>query len=141
MSGKRMAGAIVAAFVVDQILQALLHGFVLAKDYAPYYGTLLRDQRTAGWQMLFLPVAHLSFTVAFVWIYSRMTLRGSVLAQGVKLGVLAWLLGQVPVWLQWWAEQPWPDSIVPKQLGLELVASLIFGLVIAAIGARRIIPA
>ena len=141
MTGKRMAGTIAAAFLVDQILQALLHGFVLANDYAPYYGTLLRGQNGPGWQMLFLPVAHLSFTIAFVWMYSRMNLRGGVLAQGVTLGFLAWFLGQVPVWLQWWAEQPWPDSIVPKQLGLELIASLIFGLIIAAIGARRIIAA
>jgi hypothetical protein len=64
-----------------------------------------------------------------------------VLAQGIKLGFLAWFLGQVPVWLLWWAEQPWPDTLVPKQLGLELVASLVFGLIISAIGARRIIAA
>ena len=111
MTGKRMAAAIVAAFVVDQVLQGVLHGFVLAKDYAPFYGTLLRAQTGGSWQMLFLPVAHLSFTIAFVWMYSRMNLRGGVLSQGITLGVLAWLLGQVPIWLQWWAEQPWPDAI------------------------------
>ena len=140
MTAKRMAAAIVAAFVVDQMLQGILHGFVLAKDYAPYYGTLLRSQ-DVGWRALFLPVAHLSFTIAFVWVYSRMNLKGGVVAQGVTLGFLAWFLGQVPVWLLWWAEQPWPDSLVPKQLGLELVASLVFGFIVAAIGARRIIPA
>ena len=141
MTARRMAGAIAAAFVVDQILQGLLHGFVLANDYAPYYGTLLRGQDGAGWRMLFLPVAHLSFTIAFVWVYSRMNLQGGVLAQGIKLGFLAWFLGQVPVWLLWWAEQPWPDTLVPKQLGLELVASLVFGLTIAAVGGRRAAPA
>jgi hypothetical protein len=45
MTAKRMAGTIAAAFVVDQVLQAVLHGFVLAKDYAPY-GALLRGQNT-----------------------------------------------------------------------------------------------
>jgi len=137
MSAKRMAAAIVVSFAVDQVLQGLLHGLVLAKDYAPYYGTLLRGQNGAAWQMLFLPVAHLSFTIAFVWAYSRMNLKGGVIAQGVKLGFLAWFMGQVPVWLLWWAEQPWPDSIVPKQLGLELVASLIFGLIIAGVAGRQ----
>lgn len=140
MTAKRMAGTIAAAFVVDQVLQAVLHGFVLAKDYAPYYGTLLRGQSGPGWQMLFLPVAHLAFTIAFVWVYSRLSLQGGVLAQGVKLGILAWLLGQAPVWLQWWAEQPWPDSIVPKQLGLELVASLVFGVTIAAVAGLKSAP-
>jgi uncharacterized protein (TIGR03435 family) len=142
MTGKRMAGTVVAAFVVDQVLQGLLHGFVLAKDYAPYYGTLLRGQNASGWQLLSVPVAHLSFTIAFVWVYSRMQLRSGVLQQGLTLGILAWLMGQVPMWLLWCAEQPWPDSIVPKQLGLELVASLIFGLIIAGLGARpRVIVA
>jgi uncharacterized protein (TIGR03435 family) len=142
MTGKRMAGAVVAAFVVDQVLQGLLHGLVLAKDNAPYYGTLLRGQSASGWQLLSLPVAHLSFTIAFVWVYSRLQLRGGVLQQGLTLGMLAWLMGQVSLWLLWWAARPWPDSIVPKQLGLEVVASLIFGLITAGVGARpRVIVA
>ena len=140
MTGKRMAAAIAAAFLVDQVLQGLLHGFVLAKDYAPYYGTLLRGMDGTVWQMILLPVAHLSFTIGFVWVYSRLNLQGGVFSQGIKLGFLAWVMGQVPVWLLWYAEQPWPGTLVPKQLGLELVASLVFGLVIASIGARRIIP-
>src|ERR1043166_6012006 len=108
MSAKRMAAAFVVSFVVDQGLQGLLQGLVLAKDYAPYYGTLLRGQNGAAWQMLFLPVAHLSFTIAFVWVYSRMNLKGGVIAQGVKLGFLAWFIGQVPVWLLWGRSEEQP---------------------------------
>jgi hypothetical protein len=33
--------------------------------------------------------------------------------------------------LLWYAEQPWPGGLVVKQLGLELVSSLIIGVAIA----------
>ena len=39
----------------------------------------------------------------------------------------------LPVWLLWYAQQPWPGNLVLKQLGLELVASLIIGVTIAAV--------
>ena len=40
-------------------------------------------------------------------------------------------MGQVRVWLLWYAEQPWPGSLLVKQLGLELLSSLVIGLTIA----------
>ena len=46
----------VAAFVVSQVLAGLIHGFVLATDYAPYYGTLLRSEGNS-WEVLLFPVA------------------------------------------------------------------------------------
>jgi hypothetical protein len=42
-------------------------------------------------------------------------------------------MSQVPVWLLWYAQQPWPGSLVVKQLGLELVSSLLVGLTIALV--------
>jgi hypothetical protein len=133
MSSKRMALAIGAAFVVSQILAIAVHGFLLARDYAPYYGTLLRAQDQASWQMLLLPLSHLSFVSALVWTFSRLRLEGSPGVRGLKLGVLAWLIGQVPLWLLWYAEQPWPDNLVLKQLGYELVSSMVIGVTIAVI--------
>jgi hypothetical protein len=54
-------------------------------------------------------------------------------ASGIVFGVFGWAIGQVPLWLLWYAEQPWPDSLVVKQLALELVAAVVVGLVVAAI--------
>ena len=131
MTATRMASAIGAAFLVSQILATAIHGFLLAGDYAPYYGTLLRGG--AAWQMLFLPVAHLSLIAPLVWMYTRLGLDGSRGRRGLKLGVIGWLMGQVPLWLLWYAEQPWSGDLVAKQLGLELVSSLVIGLTIAAV--------
>lgn len=43
------------------------------------------------------------------------------------------MIGQAPLWLLWYAEQPRPDTLIVKQLSLELVSSLILGLVVAAL--------
>jgi hypothetical protein len=68
--------------------------------------------------------------------FGRVDYRGGVLAQGTKLGLFGWVAGQAPLWLLWYAEQPWPGSLVIKQLALELVSSLILGVTIAAVARR-----
>jgi hypothetical protein len=135
----RAVATTLAAFLVAQVAAVVIHGVVLSADYGPYEGTLLRasGSGTPPWQMLFLPVAHLALIVPLVWVYGRLPLHGTTLARGVKLGVLGWTIGQLPVWLLWYAQQPWPGDLVLKQLGLELVASLLIGLTIAAAAGPR----
>jgi len=128
-----------AALLVAELLATLIHGVLLGPDYTPYYGTLLRGGESPAWQFAFLPVAHLSFVGALVWIYVRVPLDGSLLVRGLKLGLLGWLVGQVPLWLIWFAEQPWPGALVVKQLVLELVSTLLVGVTIAVL-ARRPTP-
>jgi hypothetical protein len=130
MTTTRLVLSTVAAFLVSQVLAGLIHGFVLAADYGPYYGTLLRSQGNS-WELLLLPVAHLAFICGLMWVYTHVQLQGSALRQGLTLGLLAWVMGQVPLWLIWYAEQPWPGSLVVKQLGLELASSLLIGCTIA----------
>jgi hypothetical protein len=130
MTTKRIVLSTFAAFFVSQVMAVLIHGFILAADYEPFDGTLLRSGADA-WQFIFLPVAHHAFNCGLVWVYAHAQLRGSRTRQGLSLGFLGWMMGQVPVWLLWYAEQPWPGSLVVKQLGLELVSSMLIGLTIA----------
>jgi len=140
MSTKRAISSVALAFLASQVLAVIVHGFILSADYEPFESTLLRaaggDQ--VPWQMLFLPVAHLSFVSALVWIYARLRIDGSVLTRGLTLGLIGWLIGQVPLWLIWYAQQPWPGALVVKQLGLELISTLIIGLVIASVADVRV---
>jgi hypothetical protein len=134
MTTARAVATTFVAFLVAQILAIAIHGFILAADYAPLRGTLLRDfQGGPGWQALLLPVSHLCLISGLVWIYGRLSIAGSHTVRGLKLGLIAWLVGQAPLWLIWYAEQPWPDDLVVKQLGLELIASLAIGLTIALV--------
>ena len=139
MTRTRTAVTILVAFLVAQVFAVLIHGFILSADYEPFEGTLLRAAGTGTppWQMLFLPVVHLSVIVPLVWVYGRLRLEGSTALRGLKLGVFAWAMGQLPLWLLWYAQQPWPGDLVIKQLGLELVASLLIGLTIAATAGQR----
>jgi hypothetical protein len=132
MSTARTAVTVFVAFLLSQVLAVVIHGVILAADYEPYEGTLLRDFTGGpGWQALLLPVAHLCFVSGLVWIYGRLSLDGSRTARGLTLGLIGWLVGQAPLFMIWFAQQPWPDSLVVKQLGLELLASLAIGLTIA----------
>jgi hypothetical protein len=135
MSTARAALAVAAAFVAAQVLAVIVHGVILSADYEPFEGSLLRaaggDQ--PPWQMVFLPVAHLVYVSTMVWLYARLHVEGSLVARGVTLGLVSWLMSQVPLWLIWYAQQPWPGSLLVKQLGLELVAMIVVGTVIAAV--------
>jgi hypothetical protein len=143
MSAARTAATVFAAFLLSNLFAIAIHGFILAADYEPYRGTLLRSFESGpGWQSLLLPVAHLCFISALVWIYGRLSLEGSQTARGLKLGLIGWLVGQAPLYMLWYAEQSWPDSVV-KQLGLELLSSLAIGLTIALVSrlpARHVVP-
>ena len=46
MSTKRRIAAVVAVFLVAQIFAIAIHGFILAADYAPYYGRATSPDRT-----------------------------------------------------------------------------------------------
>lgn len=135
MTRARTTATIVVAFLVAQVFAVVIHGFILSADYEPFEGTLLRASGTGTppWQMIFLPAVHLSLIAPLVWVYGRLRLGGSTTVRGLKLGVLGWAMGQLPVWLLWFAQQPWPGNLVLKQLGLELLASLAIGMTIAAV--------
>jgi len=136
MSTKRRIAAVVAVFLVAQICAIVIHGFILAADYAPFYGTLLRPMdpnQGATWPILLLPASHLAMSIAFVILFARFLRPGPSIPQGVRFAVLAWLFGPVPLYLLWFAEQPWPSSLLVKQLPLELIAFLILGVVAGTI--------
>ena len=75
MTRTRIALTTFVAFFVSQVMAVLIHGFVLAADYEPFDGTLLRSGADA-WQFIFLPVAHLAFICGLVWVYAHAQLTG-----------------------------------------------------------------
>src|SRR5580765_1376562 len=85
MSKTRIFLTGLAALFVAELLAIAIHGYVLAADYAPYYGTLLRGGADPAWQMSLLPVAHAAFIGGLVWIYLRVPLAGSPIVRGLKL--------------------------------------------------------
>lgn len=131
MTRLRLGLSTFVAFVVSQVLAVAIHGFILAGDYDPYEGTLLRAGTEPAWQFVFLPISHLAFICGLMWIYTHARLASSAISRGLTLGLVGWVVGHVPLYLLWYAQQPWPGSLVVKQLGLELMSSIVIGLTIA----------
>ena len=141
MTRTRFVAATIAAFLVSQILAVVVHGVILAADYAPFYGTLLRPMSAqAEWRMLLLPIAHVCFVMALVWLSGRIQLEGSATVRGLKLGLVGFFLGHLPHALLSYAEQPWSGSLIAKQIGLELLSSLLIGVTVAAVARRARAP-
>jgi hypothetical protein len=137
---KRTVSAIGVAFLLFQALALVEQRFMLAHHYKLYsrlYGALLRPRTEVVWQANLLPVANLAFMSALVWLFGHVDLKGSRGVQGLKLGLITWVVGRVPLWIQSYAEQPWPGEIVARQLGLELISMLIVGVTIAIVAKPR----
>ena len=59
MSYARAAATVFAAFLLANVFAVAIHGVILAADYEPYRGTLLRDFANGpGWQSLQIGRAH-----------------------------------------------------------------------------------
>jgi hypothetical protein len=136
ISRGRIALAGVAVFLLTQVGAVLVHGVLLANDYEPFEGTLLRASGDGqpSWQFIFLPVSHLSFTIGLVWLFlvARENTKAWV-SRALKLGVLAYLIGPAPLFLLWYAQQPWPGPLAAKQLVYELALALVIAVVTGAV--------
>jgi hypothetical protein len=131
-----LAGVVV--FLLANVGAVIVHGFLLAADYEPYEGTLLRRGTEPAWQFVFLPVVHLSFTIGLVWLFRVARADDDRwVPRALKLGAIAWLIGPAPMFLLWYAEQPWPGIILVKQLPYELVIALMLALTAGAMLRRR----
>ena len=133
---KRFIGTVIMVFVISLVFAIVIHGLILGPDYQAFHGTLLRPTQQQGgpgadepWMILLLPLVHLVIAVAFVALFDRWVrpVPGEEIPQGLRFGALAWLFGPVPMYLLWFAEQPWPFSLTLKQLGLDLFTMLVLG--------------
>jgi hypothetical protein len=139
MRAKQFVLTVVMVFVISQVFAIVIHGFILGPAYQPFEGTLLRRMQGGDtgvpWMVVFLPVAHLAAAIAFVALFDRWVrpVPGAEIPQGLRFGMLAWLFGPVPMYLLWFAEQPWPFSLTIKQIGLDLFTMLVLGTLTAMV--------
>jgi hypothetical protein len=135
ISKGRIALAGLVVFLLTQVAAVIVHGFLLASDYEPFEGTLLRANADGvpDWQFIFLPVRHLSFTIGLVWLFRIARADSQAwIGRALKLGVVAYLIGPGPMFLLWFAQQPWPGALAAKQLAYELVIALALAVVAGA---------
>lgn len=132
MNWTRFFAACGAVFVVGMLMGFLIHGLLLEPDYRSL-GPMMRSPQDAEAHFLFMVLAFVAFTLAFVWLYTKGVEDKPWLLQGVRFGLATWLFGAVSVFLTYYAVQPLPGTLVAKQIGFELVDCLLLGVVAAAV--------
>ena len=126
---------IVLAFVVSLIIYTMANFVIHAVLLQPLYRQnpqLLRTPQDGAAHMPFLLLSFVIFTLAFVWIYAQGVEAKGWLGQGLRYGLAIWLIATVSRYLIYYAIQPWPGSVVAAQIGLELIATLLVSIVLAA---------
>ena len=129
---KRFVLSVVALFVASMLLGMVVHGMLLASDYARL-NTLFRSPESAqamfGW-MLF---AHVLIAIGFTWIYRAGRDHRPWIGQGVRFGLAVAVMSIIPGYLIYYAVQPMPGDVVLKQVIFDTISMVVLGLVAAAV--------
>lgn len=126
--------SVVVLFVVSMALGFLVHGLLLAPDYAKLQGSIFRSPQDAENYGIAMLVAHVFIAIGFTWVYRQGRDSGkSVLGQGVRFGLAVAVLTTIPTYLIYYAVTPMPSDVVAKQIVFDVVAMVIMGIVAAAV--------
>src|SRR5258708_37507634 len=125
--------SVVVIFVLLVVFGFVVHGLLLAKDYAPITPGIMRDGSDGLKHMPYLIVAQLLYAIAFVWIYRRGKEDKSVIVQGLRYGLAMAALTVVAKFLIYYAVEPLALTLVLKQIVFDSIMTLILGVVLAAL--------
>jgi hypothetical protein len=130
MNKVRLILTIVAVFLLANFSGFFIHAIWLKQDYMP----IAQHYRPEGQEkMIFIVLAYLSFAIGSVLIYARGVENKPVLMQGVRFGLLIFLVLTIPSFFIAYAVQPVPAVLLSKQVLAELVDKILLGVVTALI--------
>jgi glycopeptide antibiotics resistance protein len=116
----------------------VVHGMLLAGDYAPLVGTLLRTQEDSQHYFPWMIVADLLIGFTMTWLYRFGFSEGrTTAAQGLRFGLAVALLSVVPLHLIYYSVQPTPAVLVVKQVIFDTIRFMLLGVLIAYLQPRR----
>src|SRR4051812_16257635 len=99
--------SVAVIFVVSMLLGFVVHGLLLAPDYAQL-PALFRTEKDQGGYFPYMLLAHVFLAAGFVWIYLQGKDDKPFLHQGVRYGLAVAALSTVPMYLIYYAVQPMP---------------------------------
>lgn len=128
MSKVRLIVTIVVVFVLANFTGFFIHGIWLKQDYLPVASLYRPDDLI---KMPFIVLGYLSFAIGAVLIYSRGVEAKPAIGQGLRFGLLLFLILAVPSFFIAYAVQPIPAVLMSKQVLAELANKILIGVVIA----------
>lgn len=133
MNRKKYLLAVLAAFVLYSGLGFLIHEAILAPDYEPLIGTVLRTNQGFSDRLPVLYAGNLIFALAFCLVYVKGYEPGKGwLGQGLRFGLLLGLL-LAPFALLGYVIFPVEGSLAAKWVVLGYLQVVVTGLGVARV--------
>ena len=118
-------------------LAVIVHGVLLRADYLAL-AHLFRPQADANTQIGWILLAYASLGLAMTWLYRWLPPPDrSKRWHGARFGLAIALVSFVPWHLLAHAGQPFPLSLALKQIGFDVIAMLLLGLLLAWLQPHR----
>ena len=131
--GGRFWISVVVMSVLSLLCGFVVHGVLLHGDYARLPG-LLRPEAEAQGYFAWMLLADALKGFGFTWIYLKgREAEKPAVAQGLRFGMAIAVLMTIPVYLIYYAVQPWPGAVVVKQIVYDVIGVLVMGVVVALI--------
>ena len=128
MNMKRLVLTIIVVFVLANLTGFFIHAIWLRADYM-LVAQLYRPEGQE--KMVFIILAYLAFAIGSVIVYAKGVENKPWLGQGVRFGILMWLILTVPSFFIAYAVQPIPAILMAKQVICEGVDKIFLGIVTA----------
>lgn len=120
----------VVMFVLASVLSYAVHEMLLKADYAKL-GGMMRPAAEMQARLGYIVLAHISFALAFTWIYVEGREDKPWLGQGIRYGIAVVLLAVVPMYLIYHVVTPTPLDVAIKQIVYDGISTLFLGAVLA----------
>jgi drug/metabolite transporter (DMT)-like permease len=130
---KNFVISVVVMFVLSMAVGMVVHGLLLGQEYAKLVPNLFRSPEDAHRHFGAMIAANVLMAIGWTWIYRQGREAKPWLMQGVRFGIAVAVLCTVPMYLIYYAVQPMPSDVVALQVAYDLVASVLMGIVVAAV--------
>lgn len=121
------------------VLDFLIHGVLLQADYAALAPSgFVRGTEAGSRYLPWMLLAHVGIGLGLTALYRAFhPAPTSDVRQGLRFGALMAVAATIPGYLIYYAVQPWPATLVLKQVLLSTTAMLLLGLLLAWLQPRR----
>ena len=130
--------SVVVVFIVAMGLSFVVHGVILAEDYAKLVPNAFRAPKDAEAHFPYMIVAHVVMAIGITWIYRQGRDASPWLGQGVRFGLALVVLATIPNYLIYFAVEQLPGDLVAKQIVLVGIAIVLIGIVTAALNRQPV---
>ena len=130
---KQFVISCIVLFIVAMALGFVIHGSVLAGDYAKLQGSVFRMPKDQEAHFLYMVAAHVFMAIGITWVYRQGRGAGPWLMQGVRFGLALSVLVTIPMYLIYFAVQPLPSDMVAAQIVLDAIGNVVLGIAAAAL--------